>query len=150
MPSHPVACISETISELKLSKTDGYILVSGIAYKENTEDIRESPGLKIVKLLEIEGFKVLVWDPCVGVKKLKELGLTVYPDNISNPVIFGICMVQNHSGTKEMVYELVSRGAVRFLIDCKNVTGEMDLDQLKKNTKLRIVKIGSGKNFGDD
>lgn len=39
------------------------ILVLGIAYKPDVDDVRESPGLEVLKLLELEGAKVDYSDP---------------------------------------------------------------------------------------
>jgi UDP-N-acetyl-D-glucosamine dehydrogenase len=44
---------------------DARILVIGIAYKKNVEDIRESPALKLIELLEQRGAKTEFYDPYV-------------------------------------------------------------------------------------
>jgi UDP-N-acetyl-D-glucosamine dehydrogenase len=43
------------------------ILILGIAYKKNVADVRESPSLKLIKLLEQRGAQVEFHDPHVGV-----------------------------------------------------------------------------------
>jgi UDP-N-acetyl-D-glucosamine dehydrogenase len=42
---------------------DAKILIVGMAYKKNVEDIRESPSLKIMDLLEARGTQVSFFDP---------------------------------------------------------------------------------------
>lgn len=42
------------------------ILMVGLAYKKNVDDIRESPGLTIIGLLEQRGARVLFHDPHIG------------------------------------------------------------------------------------
>ena len=42
------------------------ILIVGIAYKKNVEDIRESPAFKLIELLEREGAKTEFFDPHVA------------------------------------------------------------------------------------
>lgn len=45
--------------------TDAKILISGIAYKKNVDDMRESPALKIISILERRGAIVSYYDPYV-------------------------------------------------------------------------------------
>lgn len=43
------------------------VLILGLAYKKNVDDMRESPSLKLVELLEKRGARVDYHDPCVPV-----------------------------------------------------------------------------------
>jgi UDP-N-acetyl-D-glucosamine dehydrogenase len=43
------------------------VLVLGIAYKRDIDDIRESPALEIIRLLQQEGAQVLYHDPLCSV-----------------------------------------------------------------------------------
>lgn len=42
------------------------ILVLGVAYKKNIDDVRESPALELIKLLELRGAAADFYDPCVS------------------------------------------------------------------------------------
>ena len=53
--------ILKRIREIKNPK----IVVSGISYKKNVNDVRESPALKIVEMLRKKGVNVTVFDPIV-------------------------------------------------------------------------------------
>jgi UDP-N-acetyl-D-glucosamine dehydrogenase len=46
---------------------DARVLVLGVAYKKNVEDIRESPALRLMELLEERGAQVAYYDPHVPV-----------------------------------------------------------------------------------
>jgi UDP-N-acetyl-D-glucosamine dehydrogenase len=64
MPGHVVAGLISALSEHAGRAIRGArILVVGIAYKKNVDDIRESPGLKIIQLLERQGAAVVFHDP---------------------------------------------------------------------------------------
>jgi len=41
------------------------VLIVGIAYKKNVDDIRESPALKLIELIEARGASVDFYDPYV-------------------------------------------------------------------------------------
>lgn len=48
------------------------IVVLGVAFKGGTDDLRESPGLRIVEKLLLEKAQVIVYDPLVSVRTLKD------------------------------------------------------------------------------
>jgi UDP-N-acetyl-D-glucosamine dehydrogenase len=66
MPRHVVAKLEEALDR-RCSKTLGNarILILGIAYKKNVSDIRESPALTLIELLERRGAQVAFHDPHV-------------------------------------------------------------------------------------
>ncbi len=66
MPEYVVDRIGRLLNH-KLSKafTQANILILGIAYKRDIKDIRESPALDVMKLLETKGAKVSYNDPFV-------------------------------------------------------------------------------------
>ncbi len=66
MPLHVV----ELVKQYDATK----ILILGMAYKKNTEDIRESPVLKILEALKKEQIAVNIYDPYVGKGDLEPEG----------------------------------------------------------------------------
>lgn len=48
------------------SLKDVSVTVCGVTFKPGTDDVRESPALKIIKLLQAEGAIVSVVDPCIN------------------------------------------------------------------------------------
>lgn len=52
--------IIETIKENNLSKS---VLICGMSYKPDIEDMRDSPGFKILNEFKLKGFKISVYDP---------------------------------------------------------------------------------------
>jgi UDPglucose 6-dehydrogenase len=87
---HAVMAINETQPDWLVSMTKDAIgplanrnvTVLGLAFKAGTDDLRESPGLKIVDLLLQERAKVTAYDPLVAadaLAPLEERGVTVAP-----------------------------------------------------------------------
>jgi UDP-N-acetyl-D-glucosamine dehydrogenase len=67
MPTHVVRRLAEALSDrrrqaLKAAK----ILLLGIAYKKNVDDMRESPSLVLIELLEARGASVDYHDPYIA------------------------------------------------------------------------------------
>jgi UDP-N-acetyl-D-glucosamine dehydrogenase len=63
MPEHVVLSLVDALSRRKRSLMDARILVLGIAYKKDIDDLRESPSLRIMKLLKARGARVDYHDP---------------------------------------------------------------------------------------
>src|SRR5947208_15678750 len=67
MPSYVVDKLSRGLDERTGRGLLGAkILMIGIAYKKNVEDIRGSPGFKLIQLLEARGAVVDFYDPYVS------------------------------------------------------------------------------------
>ncbi|CAI8994955.1 UDP-N-acetyl-D-glucosamine 6-dehydrogenase [Bacillus sp. IT-79MI2] len=61
----------EVVKQVKeATKPSGNILVVGIAYKKDVNDLRESPALKIMQLLVEEGFSIQYHDPYISNVKI--------------------------------------------------------------------------------
>jgi len=68
MPRHVVARTVEALSDFCGKPVRGArLLVVGVAYKKNVDDLRESPALEILELLEAKGAEVSYHDPHVPV-----------------------------------------------------------------------------------
>ena len=66
MPYHVVSRILEVLSTRGKGLNGAKILVLGVAYKKDVEDMRESPALKIIQLLRERGVEVSYNDPYVS------------------------------------------------------------------------------------
>lgn len=65
MPRYWVQRVQDTLNEAAKSVKGSRILVLGVAYKKNVSDMRESPALDIIHLLEAKGALVSYHDPHV-------------------------------------------------------------------------------------
>ncbi len=63
MPYHVVEAVSVALNERRKSVKGSRILVFGVAYKKDVDDLRESPSLKILQLLRERGASVDYHDP---------------------------------------------------------------------------------------
>jgi UDP-N-acetyl-D-glucosamine dehydrogenase len=61
----PAKIVSRIESQLGVNLTGLQIQIAGIAYKPGISDIRESPALELIKVLESKGSKVTYFDPLV-------------------------------------------------------------------------------------
>jgi UDP-N-acetyl-D-glucosamine dehydrogenase len=63
MPYHVLASIGGALNRHKKSVNGARVLILGVAYKKDIDDLRESPALTIIELLQHEGAQVSYHDP---------------------------------------------------------------------------------------
>ncbi|OGL42808.1 MAG: UDP-N-acetyl-D-glucosamine dehydrogenase [Candidatus Schekmanbacteria bacterium RBG_13_48_7] len=71
MPYFTVTRINDALNRKRKSIRGSKILILGVAYKANIDDLRESPALDVIKILEEKGAKLFYNDPrinCITVK----------------------------------------------------------------------------------
>ena len=83
MPEYCAERTSKILNRFKKAINGARILVLGVAYKQDIDDYRESPAIRVIEELEKEGAEVVYYDPFVfeyhehGVVKKGEAELTV-------------------------------------------------------------------------
>jgi UDP-N-acetyl-D-glucosamine dehydrogenase len=67
MPYYVVNKLAEAVDRSGRAFTGSKVLMLGIAYKKNVDDMRESPSLKLIELIEARGSHVDYFDPYIPV-----------------------------------------------------------------------------------
>jgi UDP-N-acetyl-D-glucosamine dehydrogenase len=65
MPYHVISALSSALNQRRKSMNGSKVLVLGVAYKKDIDDLRESPALTIIELLQKEGVEVKYNDPYI-------------------------------------------------------------------------------------
>ena len=63
MPNYVIQCTTNALNTQKKSVNGSKVLLVGLAYKENVDDMRESPTFELMDLLEEKGALVSYYDP---------------------------------------------------------------------------------------
>ena len=82
MPTHVVQSVAEALNQHKKAMNGSRILMLGMAYKKDIDDLRESPSLTVIELLREAGAEVLYNDPyfpTVGRGRRYNLNMTCTP-----------------------------------------------------------------------
>ena len=128
MPEYISNSLKDSIKKLGLKKS---ILVSGLSYKSNVEDMRDSASFKVINELVSSGFEVFGYDPFFKaeiIKKyliendLSEINFKLV-DNLNGEIlekISCICIVQHHDITFEELNEVYKKSKVPLIYDCQN------------------------------
>jgi UDP-N-acetyl-D-glucosamine dehydrogenase len=132
MPEYVVERINRALNQSKKSLKGSKILVLGVAYKRDIKDLRESPALDVIELLQIAGAEVEYNDPHVPSirtddSEMKPVKLTRKALESSDCVV----ILADHSAYD---YDFIVRNA-RLVMDTRNAT-----KNVKKNRE-KIVKL---------
>jgi UDP-N-acetyl-D-glucosamine dehydrogenase len=117
MPEYWVARVVDRLNEQGRAARASKVLVIGVAYKKDIGDIRESPALDVIRLLQRRGAQVSYHDPHVRNLKEDDIDLTSVPLT-SETLAAADCVVivTDHS---DVDYALVERCG-RVIVDTRN------------------------------
>ena len=93
-PRHVVDRTRKILSDRQQGLSGARVLVAGVAYKPDVEDVRESPALEILAELRHEGATVAYTDPLI---RRIHSGNTVL-ESVSDPAAFAPDLVIMHTG----------------------------------------------------
>ena len=143
MPKYISNSIENKLNEMGLKKS---VLVCGLTYKANVEDMRDSPSLKIVQEMEKKGFTIYGYDPFFDSKILKKYLIENHIselnfqnlknlDDKSIKEISCLCIVQHHDEVKIRIKEIYDKSLIPFIYDCqskliKNAQSNSKIDYL--------------------
>jgi len=133
MPNHVIKLIGNGLNRFKKSINGSQILVLGIAYKNDIDDVRESPALDIMTLLEQGGAIVDYYDeyvPKIKWNNAEKVGQkTLNTDLLKSYDV--VVIVTDHSNID---YEFV-KSQSKLIIDTRNV--------YKGNKDPKIIRLGT-------
>jgi len=87
MPEWVIDKLKEALAKSGKTLKGLKILIAGVAYKKNVDDIRESPALRIIDLLQREGAIVSYHDPFVSVlQKTRKYNFSLASVNLNNSI----------------------------------------------------------------
>ena len=120
MPAHVVQYVAKGLNEHKKAVNGSRILMLGMAYKKDIDDLRESPSLTVIELLREQGAEVLYNDPyfpTVGRGRHYNLNMTCTPlENLDQYDC--VLIMTDHS---DYDYENIVDKA-RLVVDSRNAT----------------------------
>lgn len=119
MPEYTVERASKILNRFKKSINGSKILLLGVAYKQDIDDYRESPALRVLEVLEREGALVDYYDPWVAECAHKGKVRKSLPV-LTGDVLRGFDLVMVTAAHSNVDYELVQQHA-KFIFDTKNV-----------------------------
>ena len=124
MPYHVVSSVGEALNTRKKALNGAKVLVLGVAYKKDIDDLRESPSLTIIELLQKSGAEVSYNNPYfkfVGKGRKYDLQMTNTPlDKLAGYDC--VLIVTDHS---DYDYKRIVRES-QLVVDTRNATKGID------------------------
>ena len=122
MPYYVVERVGEALNGRGKALKDAKILVLGVAYKKNVDDVRESPAITIIELLLAKGARVAYHDPHIPrLPKMRRSRLSMASTPLTAGLIKGqdcVVIVTDHDA---LDYQAVVDKA-RLVVDTRDVT----------------------------
>jgi UDP-N-acetyl-D-glucosamine dehydrogenase len=118
MPLFWVRKVAEALNDQGKAVKGAAVLVLGVAYKRDIDDIRESPALDIIRLLEGQGARVAYSDPhvpCFSEDGHEYRSVTLTPQSVAAADC--VLIVTDHS---DVDYRMIAHNA-RLVVDTRNV-----------------------------
>jgi UDP-N-acetyl-D-glucosamine dehydrogenase len=128
MPYNVIASTISALNRRKKSINGSKILVLGVAYKKDIDDLRESPALTIIELLQKEGAEVSYNDPYFPfVGRGRKYDLQMKCSSLDNLGQYDcVLIVTDHS---DYDYEKIVNEA-KLVVDSRNATRGIKSDKI--------------------
>jgi UDP-N-acetyl-D-glucosamine dehydrogenase len=139
MPAYVTDCVAHALNGARKPVNGSRILVLGVAYKRDIDDVRESPALDVIRLLEEAGAEVAFHDPYVAtirdehgdgrLRNSRELSAAMLEE------MDAVVIVTDHT---KVDYQMVMDYS-RLVVDSRNVMRDV------VKTGAQVVSIGGAR-----
>ena len=134
MPSFVVGKIAAALNEDRKPVNGSRALVIGVAYKRDIDDVRESPALDIIRLLEADGAQVSYHDPYVA--KIREDGHEWHGVALTEKELAAADVVVIVTDHLSIDYQFIADHA-SLIVDSRNAMART------VSTKARVVSLST-------
>ena len=134
MPQYVITKLMDALNDHKKAIRGSKVLVLGLAYKKDIDDVRESPSLELIELLQAKGAKVDYNDPyCPHTHKMREHNLKMTSRKLSARMLKSYDAVLISTDHSDYDYQFIVSNA-KLVIDTRNATRDV------KRGRKKIVK----------
>jgi UDP-N-acetyl-D-glucosamine dehydrogenase len=134
MPEYVVEHVARALNLRKKALMGSKVLVLGLAYKKDIDDIRESPSIELIEILRRRGAKVDYNDPHIPTthkQREHDLGMTSVPLSPAKLKSYDCVVIStDHS---DYDYSMIVKAA-KLVVDTRNATAGV------KGPKKNVVK----------
>lgn len=132
MPEYCVERAGKILNRFKKSLYGSKVLVLGVAYKQDIDDYRESPALRVIEELEEEGTNVEYFDPYIPV--YRENGVVKEGiKEINSKIISSYDLIVITAAHTNIDYDMIQKSA-KAIFDTKNV-----MKNIKRRENIEVL-----------
>jgi UDP-N-acetyl-D-glucosamine dehydrogenase len=141
MPDHVVTLVADGLNDERKSVKGSRVLLLGVAYKKDIDDVRESPALSIIDRLRAKGADVRYHDPFVAEVRFEEAHTEAGKEPLSSVPLTDdelraadcVVIVTNHSAVDYARACALSK----LIVDTRNALG----GELRRTSRARIIRL---------
>jgi UDP-N-acetyl-D-glucosamine dehydrogenase len=141
MPEHVVQLVSDGLNDESKAMKGSRILLLGVAYKKDVDDVRESPALSIIDRLRAKGAEVNYHDPFVSEMRFDDAHTEANGEPLNSVELSDerlraadcVIIVTDHT---DVDYGRVCNLAP-LIVDTRNALN----GQLRRDSKARIIRL---------
>lgn len=134
MPQYVIMRTMEALNDRKKSLKGSKILVLGLAYKKDIDDVRESPSLELIRLLQLKGARVDYNDPYIPkTHKQRKYDLKMSSKPLTARMLASYDAILIATDHSDYDYQWIVNNA-KLIIDTRNATAKI------KRGRKKIVK----------
>ena len=125
MPEHVVGKVAEALNRFKKALNGSKVLVLGLAYKKDIDDLRESPSIELIELLRERGARVDYNDPHIPkTPKQREHDLRMRSKPLTPAMLRSYDCVLIATDHSVYDYPWIVKHS-RLIVDTRNATGKV-------------------------
>ena len=134
MPNYVIHRTMEALNDKRKSLKGSKVLVLGLAYKKDIDDLRESPSIELIELLKEKGAKVDYNDPYIPkTHKQREHDLKMVSKKLTSRMLQSYDVVLISTDHSDYDYDWIVKNA-KLVIDTRNATAKV------RTNRSKIVK----------
>jgi len=134
MPHYVITKIMEALNEREKSLKGSMVLLLGLAYKKDIDDLRESPSIELIELLREKGAKVHYNDPYIPrTHKQRKHDLKMTSKRLSAKMLCKYDVVLISTDHSDYDYDWIVRNS-QLVVDTRNATAKV------RSGRRKIVK----------
>ena len=122
MPQHVLSLVENALKEIAVPASKAKVAVLGLAYKPGIGDLRESPALKIVSLLQQKGISVETFDPFAK----KQSSAASLDEAVKNADVL-VLATHHKEITSKLNASYLKKSKVKAVVDARNALDKKEI-----------------------
>ena len=141
MPEHVVQLVADGLNDEQKAVKGSNVLLLGVAYKRDVDDVRESPALSIIDRLRAKGANVRYHDPFV-----KELSFGDAHTEASGEPLSSVPLTDEELGAADCLIIVTDHSEIDYKRVCSTAPLIVDTrnalnGDLRRDSKARIIRL---------
>src|SRR5436190_8162011 len=141
MPEHVVQLVADGLNDERKAMNGSQVLLLGVAYKKDIDDVRESPALSIIDRLRDKGANVRYHDPFV-----KEVNFDDAHTHASDEPLSSVPLTDEELRSADCVIIVTDHSGIDYnrvcsfsslIVDTRNALN----GELRRESKARIIRL---------